>query len=139
MFVRAVYTGGASVDVSKLTASSFTQLILQLNAMLDTGKHDGITIADVHRHIDDRSTLRWLREVGKGDLDLSPFLDTQTYGNFDELYANFLQNMADARAGDERRKWGVSNRGLCLLIAWTNEAIQLGAGWKPEAGMFRTP
>lgn len=128
-----------TMDTSKLTASSFTLLILNLNHMLDTGKYDSITIEEVHRHIKDRSVLRWLREIGKGDIDLSGHLDTDVYGNFEELYSNYLQNMAGGYAGDERRRWGIEKRGLCFLIAWTNEAIQLGSGWKPNADMFRTP
>ena len=64
------------MDTSKLTASSFTLLILQLNKMLDSGKYDAITIEEVHRHIDDGSVLRWLRQFGKDDIDLSIHLDT---------------------------------------------------------------
>jgi len=127
------------MDTSKLRLTALTYLILQLNRMLDSGKYDGITIEEVHRHIDDRSVLQWLRQIGKGDIDLSSHLDTDTYGNFEELYANYLQNMSGGYAGNERRKWGVENRGLCFLIAWTNEAIQQGGGWTPDADMFRTP
>jgi hypothetical protein len=127
------------MDTTKLTASSFTLLILQLNSMLDTGKYDSITMRDVHKHINDRTVLRWLREIGKGDIDLSVHQDTETYGDFEQLYANYLQNMSGGYAGNEGRKWGVENRGLCLLIAWTNEALQQGAAWKPKAEMFRKP
>jgi hypothetical protein len=35
-----------------------------------------------------------------------------------------LKSILGGYAGDERRKWGVENSGLCLLLAWTNELIQ---------------
>jgi hypothetical protein len=127
------------MDTSRLTASAFTLLVLHLNSMLDTGKFDGITIEEVHRHIDDRSVLQWLQEIGQRSIDLSVHLDANVYGNFEEMYSNYLQNISGGYRGQERRKWGVENRGLCLLIAWTNEALQEGDGWKPKKDMFRTP
>ena len=33
--------------------------------------------------------------------------------------------------GNERRKFGVSNNGICLLIAWLAELVQRRA-WKDE-------
>jgi hypothetical protein len=126
------------MDTGKLTAIPFSFLIQQLNSLLDSGKYDHITIADVHLHIDDRSVLRWLATVAKGDIDLSVLLDTNTYGKFEELYSNFLQNLSGGYRGNERRKWGVEKKGLCLLIAWTNEAVQQGSDWKPDKDLFRT-
>jgi hypothetical protein len=128
-----------SVDTSKLKASSFTHLILQLNRLLDSGKYERITIEEVHKHIDDRSVLRWLADIAEGDIDLSVYLTANVYGEFEELYANFLQNLSGGYAGREYRKWGVENRGICLLIAWTNEIIQCGDGWQPDKDMFRVP
>jgi hypothetical protein len=45
---------------------------------------------------------------------------------------DYLQRMCNAYSGDERKKWGVENSGLCLLLAWTNEIIQQGSGWHPR-------
>ena len=126
------------MDTSKLTVTAFTLLVMKLNMLLDTGKYDGITIEEMHKHIDDRSVLRWLKETCGDDIDLSS-LSSTTYGNFEELYSNYLQNMSGGYAGDERRRWGVENRGICFLLAWTNEAIQQGEGWKPQTDMFREP
>ena len=43
-------------------------------------------------------------------------------------YLQSLLNVVDAQ-----RKWGVENRGLCLLIAMTNEIVQQGSGWSSSA------
>lgn len=132
----------AKIDVSKLKESAFTYVVMQLNAMLDSGKFDDITIDEVHKHIDARDILRWLADIGKGVSDFSLYLDTdnQVYGDFETLYANWLENMSGGYAGDEGRKWGVRKRGICLLIAWTNEVFQTGGGgWAANKDMFRTP
>jgi hypothetical protein len=43
-----------------------------------------------------------------------------------------MYQMYGGYAGNERRKWGIENLGLCLLLAWTNEIIQQGSGWYPS-------
>jgi hypothetical protein len=132
----------AKVDVSKLKESAFTYLVMQLNAMLDSGKFDNITIQEVNDHIDARDVLRWLAKIGDGVADFSLYLssDIRAYGDFETLYSNWLENVAGGYRGDEGRKWGVRKRGLCLLIAWTNEVFQTGgSGWTPTKDMFRTP
>lgn len=115
--------------------TALTLLILQLNKLIDTGKYDDITIEEVHSHIDDVTILQFLRERGQADIDLSVHLDTNAFGNFQEFYVKQLQSIYDAYAGDERRKWGVQNKGLCLLLAWTNEIIQQGSGWQPNTNI----
>ena len=105
-----------------------TLLILQLNSMIDTGKYDDITIEEIHHHIDHGTILKFLKERGQKDIDLSVHLT----GDFQSFYIKQLQSLYDACAGDERRKWRVQNKGLCLLVAWTNEIVQQGSGWTPN-------
>jgi len=52
--------------------------------------------------------------------------------NFVRYYHEQMHQMYDGYAGNERRKWGIENYGLCILLAWTNEIIQHGAGWYPK-------
>jgi len=115
--------------------SALTLLVLHLNALLDTGRYDSITVDEVEDRIEDGSILRFLRERAGQDIDLSLHLDTKTYGNFERFYVTYLQSILNAYGGRESRKWGVQNRGLCLLIAWTNEILQQGSGWTPEPNM----
>lgn len=114
--------------------SYLTLLILSLNALLDTGRYDSITIDEVEDRIRDGSILRFLRGRAGKDIDLS-FQLTSPHGSFERFYISYLQNILDGYGGDESRKWGVQNRGLCLLIAWTNEILQQGSGWSPAPDM----
>lgn len=111
---------------------ALTLLILELNHLLDTGKFDDITIDQIHRSIGNGSILRDLRNIAEKEIDLSILLDTDAYGDFEGFYTKQMQGIYDAYAGDERRKWGIENKGICLLIAWTNEILQQGHGWKPN-------
>lgn len=113
--------------------TALTLLILQLNSLLDTGKYDDISIEEVHEQIDNGNILRFLQERAGDDIDLSIHLNTDVYGDFERFYVEYLQSIYHAYAGNERRKWGVENKGVCLLIAWTNEIIQQGTGWRPDA------
>lgn len=109
-----------------------TLLILEYNALIDSGKYDDITISDVHKHIKEGTVLRFIKERAQGDVGLSLHLSASAVDqSFEEYYARCLRATYYAYAGDERRKWGVQNRGLCLLVAWTNEIIQQGGGWYP--------
>ena len=110
-----------------------TTLILQYNSLIDSGKYDEITIEDVRTYIGDGTVLESIRERAGADVDLSFQLSGEaTDQSFPEYYGRYLRAMFDAYAGDERRRWRVENRGLCLLVAWTNEIIQQGWGWHPS-------
>jgi hypothetical protein len=114
----------------KMELTALTLLILQLNKLIDSGEYDDITIDEIHNHINDGTILRFLGERGQeGNFSIH---SGKTYGDFESFYVKQLQSLYDAYAGDERRKWGVQNKGLCLLLAWTNEIIQKGSGWKPN-------
>ena len=114
---------------------ALTLMILNLNHLLDTGRYDDITLDEVNAHIKDGSILEFIRTRAGKEVDFSILLDGKTYGNFERFYVTSLQSFQDAYGGEERRKFGVSNRGLCALIAWTNEILQQGTGWRPNLNM----
>jgi hypothetical protein len=116
--------------------TALTLMILHLKSLLDSGKYDDIALEEVKEHIDDGSILQWLRRRAP-HIDLSVHLDTDTYGNFEEFYPGQLRDILGGYGGRERRKWGVEKRGLGLLIAWTNEIVQRGSGWRPDADTDR--
>lgn len=108
-----------------MKVSALTLMILHLNALVDSGKYNDISIEDVHSAIEGKRVLQFLKErVGNG-IDLSVHF-SDTWGDFDAFYETKLNDIYGGYAGNERRKWGVENLGLCLLIAWTNEIIQQG-------------
>jgi hypothetical protein len=112
-----------------------TFLITQLNALLDTGRFDHIPRSDVHGHATARDTLEWLDSIAGGEIDLSLYGSDGPYSWFRPYFNDFLEGMANV--SDDSRHWGVRNRGLCLLIAWTNALIQQGIGWKPNENIPR--
>ena len=105
--------------------SDLTIIILEINKLLDSGEHDDLSLDDAKQAIDNGTVLQLLADRGTGYLD--HLKDTST----GDLYSKHLQAIYDAYAGDERKKWGIQNKGLCLLLAWTNELIQQGKGWQP--------
>ncbi len=99
----------------KLTA--LTYLILEINMLIDTGKYMDISIAEIEKEIEKGTVLEFIAKRGEGDIDLSIIIQTNTFPYFKEFYAEKLQSIYGAYAGNERRKWGVQNSGLCLLLA----------------------
>lgn len=116
--------------------AELTLLILGLNSMIDSGKFDDISLEEVRRHIDDGSILDFIRERAGHALGLS-FLESSYRAPFVAEYVNYLQAILDAYGGDEGKRWGIKNKGLCLLLAWTNEILQQGTGWKAEENIAR--
>jgi len=101
-----------------MTLNKLTFIILELNSALDTGKYDDLSLSEASHHIDARAVLPWL-ESRVPEMDLSILSEEDA----DEYQAG-LTDIFGGYAGAERRKWGVEHRGLCLLIAWTNELVQ---------------
>lgn len=95
-----------------------TLLILELNRIIDRDEHRGVTIDEVHAHIVQGDLFPWLKSRWN-DMDLS----LQQQGGAQQIVEG-LQRLHGAYAGDELRRWGVQNNGVCLLLAWVNELIQ---------------
>ena len=108
-----------------------TSLILHINHVIDTKKYDDISVDEVYGWIKAKIILPSLASRVGDDIDLSLFLNTDHYSDFVTYYHEELSRYYDAYGGDHRRKWGVENLGLCLLVAWTNEMIQQGTDWRP--------
>ncbi|HEX8325241.1 MAG TPA: hypothetical protein VF595_15165 [Tepidisphaeraceae bacterium] len=93
--------------------------VFEMNAALDMGKYDHVTVGEVEDHIQNKDLVPWLRLTMGQDVDLSVFDTTSTNELHDGLY-----DILSGYRGQESRKWGVRQRGVCLLIAWTVEMIQ---------------
>jgi len=119
-------------ELPRYKVSALTLLILEFNHLIDTGKYNNITIDEVYEVIEQKRIIPFLTEKTKGDADFSSYRDDGPYSNFVEDYHEQMENLYHGYAGDEKRKWGVENMGLCLLVAWTNQLIQQGSGWHPS-------
>ncbi len=134
IYIRAVETVRKQIEainnISPLKLGYLTQLLLNLHAAIDTGKYNHISIDDVHKEIENGNILRYVKKEAGEDVDLSLLLDRSNDLDFEHHYVRHLQSTFNAYAGDECRKWGIENSGLCLLAAWTVEIIQKGSGWQ---------
>ena len=105
--------------------NTLTYIIREVNAALDSGGYDDLPMQEVSQHIEAGDVVPWLKgRVLEADLSLL----TEQIAN---EYQAGLADIYGGYAGNERRKWGVENRGLCLLIAWTAELIQRGS-WQAD-------
>lgn len=125
--------------------------VLCINAAVDTGKYQNISVEDVEGHIEKGDLLSYLKNQLGDNARLDLFVPIQDLGvpeDIDEKgemknwiktqialsklnekagaeLIEGLQNTLDCYGGGERRKWGVQNSGLCLLVAWTTGLIFL--------------
>lgn len=118
------------LPMMKLTA--LTLLVMKLNHLIDSNKYGGITIEDAHQAIKQKNIIPYLTDTTKGDSDFSVYGTEGPYANSVDNYHEQMLRIYEGYAGNERRKWGVENSGLCLLLAWTTQIIQQGAGWYPD-------
>ena len=118
-------------ELPKIKLSALTYLILELNHLIDSNNYTHITINDIHKEIEKKQVIPFLTELARNDIDLSLYGEEGPYVGFVDFYHEQLFDIHACYVGDERRKWGIENQGLCLLLAWTNEIIQRGTGWYP--------
>ena len=122
----------ASTELPTVKLTALTLLVSEINHLIDTQKYDSITIDEVYQWIEGERILPSLEERTEGDVDLSLYGDDGPYVNFADFYHEQMKRLAGGYAGEHRRKWGVENLGLCLLLAWTNQLVQQGSGWHPD-------
>lgn len=115
----------------KLTALTF--IIIELNHLLDSGKYDHLTLEEIKKAVEEKRVIPYLTETTKGDADFTLFESHGPNPHFTEYYHEQLHQIWGGYAGRERKKWGVENKGIALLLAWTNEIIQQGSGWYPRS------
>lgn len=96
--------------------SVLPMLAFDLNANLDTGKFANVTKDEIFEQLEAGTIFDWLEEKLKY-VDLS----TATAQDKDELLDEW-RNFANAI--DAKRKFGVENNGLCLLLAYVIEGMQ---------------
>ncbi|MFK5913250.1 MAG: hypothetical protein QM484_02670 [Woeseiaceae bacterium] len=119
-------------ELPKAKLTALTILILELNHLIDSGKYNDITIDEVYKEIENKNILPFLAKRTKGISDFSLYSNNGPYSEFADFYHKQMESLYYGYSGDHRRKWGIENLGLCLLLAWTNELIQQGAGWYPS-------
>ncbi len=87
-------------------------LIGEFNAALDTGRYDKITVDEVKRHASAGTIPAFVVDRLGDGMDLS-IIDRDDWAALAEEWQGFADTV------DERRKMGIVNRGVCLLLAYT--------------------
>lgn len=100
-----------------MEAFKFRHLVWEFTALLDTGKHDGITVDEVKRHAGNGTIPAFLKDRFGGEMDTS-VLEPEDWIELSEEWQSFENTM------DEERKMGIKNKGVCLLLGYALESLQ---------------
>ena len=100
-----------------MKAYKYKFLIWQFNSLIDTGKYDSITVEDVYKHLKAETISSFLIDRFGDEADFS-MMEAEDWADLTEEWGNYYN------AIDARRKMGVENRGLCLLLGYSLQAVQ---------------
>jgi hypothetical protein len=101
--------------------SSITSVGFEAIAAIDAGNGDKVSLRDIYNGLDHETLFQNLASKIT-DLDLGLLTGTEEGSKA----VRVLYDAAEAFRGRERRKIGVENSGLSLLVALVLEAIQQG-------------
>ena len=96
----------------------YRSLLWELIAALDSGKHDSLDIEEVKRHANAGTMPAFLVDRFGADADFS-MIEPQDWTAIGETWASI------ANAVDARRKFGVENKGMSLLLAYALQSMQM--------------
>lgn len=108
-----------------------------VSAILDSHKDKDISISEMGKHIKDGTVLEFIasfdeaREIKSVMRQTESYPPRHAYEDFDEYYAIALKSLLDVYGADGS-EWRIKNSGLCLLLVWTIEIIQMGENWRPS-------
>lgn len=94
---------------------TYTFLGFHFNSLIDAG--EVLDLRETHQKIRSVSLFPWLKTKFGDSLDLSLFTDEDI-----RQIESFFESLSIAT--DEKRKMGIENNGLCLLVAYCFEAAQ---------------
>ncbi|HEX4105083.1 MAG TPA: hypothetical protein VHX92_02510 [Rhizomicrobium sp.] len=102
-----------------MDAGKYRSLLWELIAALDTGKFDHLSIEDVRLHARGGTISKFLKGTLGSVCDFS-LLTPQDLSSLDEEFAS-MENAINAR-----KKFGVENKGIALLMGWALQGVQDG-------------
>lgn len=107
----------------KLAIVSLAEALFLLNAALDSGDAEGVTLQEVHEHLKTGDLIEHLQQrLGVTFSTVRPGEEQH------KVFIEGLRWIQGGIAGRERRKFGVEHNGVCMLIAYITELIQ-SAQW----------
>ena len=93
-------------------------LFYEFISLLDSGKYDTIGLDEVWRHVNKGTIHSFLVDRFGAEIDLR-HMDDDDWSTLTEEWKGFHS------AIDTARKFRVHKRGLCLLMAYTLESLQI--------------
>ena len=93
-------------------------MLWQLISACDTGKYDSLSIDEVQRHANSGTIASFMIDTFDTHCDFSIF-EPSDWTIIGETWGNI------ANAIDPSRKFGVDNKGICLLMAYALESQQM--------------
>lgn len=121
-----------------LPLSPMAITLRSISNILDSNKHTNFSVDEIGKHIKDGNILDFLINFDEAR-ELKSIIKSNQYEDFDKYYVIALQSFIDVYGADGS-EWGIKNSGICLLLVWTIEIIQMGSGWQPNtdiAGLDR--
>jgi hypothetical protein len=101
-----------------MNASKYRHILWALIGASDTGKYDSLSAEEVAAAAESGNIQAFLASsFAPEDLDVS-LIGSEDWQTINEAWASL------ANAVDARRKFGVENRGVSLLMAYTLECLQ---------------
>jgi hypothetical protein len=113
----------SEVMVPPYSMACMAMVLFGLSSLLDSGNADEVTLDDVKTHANAGDLIEFLTEKA-GGVFASGFLEAQSWAPFRKWYVEQIRDNCRAMDSRERRKYGVKNRGVCLLISYTAEILQ---------------
>ena len=108
-------------DVMMRKSTAITTFIQEIAYLLDKGV--SFSIAEVNHHIENKDVIDWLEQQFPVDSDIS--LDFSLFKQPHREYIhNELESYWGGYAGKEKRKWGIENNGLCIMLCWSVEVVR---------------
>ena len=111
---------------TKLRLSTLSFAAFNLTSALDHGLIDKITFHELYRETESGNLINFLKER-LGDFDWSLFGPEFDQGPY---FVEAIQSVAEVLKGQERRKIGISNSGICLLLSFCIEVMQHPENYK---------
>ncbi|MCY6380233.1 hypothetical protein [Hoeflea prorocentri] len=98
--------------------SQYRYMLWQLIAACDSGKYDTLSLDEVQQHADAGTIASFMVEKFGQDCDFS-LIEPSDWLAISETWSSI------ANAVEPSRKFGVEKRGVCLLMAYVLESLQM--------------
>lgn len=118
-------------SIPSVNLHALTSIIYVCQMLIDKKEH--ISIEEILTEIENDNLINFLNEKYKNKGVLINFNDIDSHHpGFKTFYNRALKSLNNAYGHKIRKKFGIENNGLCLIVSWTTEIIAMGGGWHPN-------